>query len=152
MRISFRIIKADRALEEGDHARCISILSRAIALAPCNAELFKKRGDAYFQLNDFVSAIANYKRTISLSPSEAAGLAARVADAYYRSGRLFCAESRFEAALEEFSRASEFHPDGREYTMQRWVWSACIVHVFCIKTHVSSTVTTNVCTVVQVCG
>lgn len=117
-----RITKADRALEEGNYSHCIAVLSRAIVLEPHNLKLFKKRADAYFQLEDYTSAIANYNKAISLAPSEATSLAARMADAYFKSGKVLCSQNNLEAGLEAFTKASELHPDERDYTMQRWVW------------------------------
>ena len=115
--------KAYQACEDGDHARCISTLSRAIALEPRNAELFKRRADACVAFGDYHSAILNYKRTIILNPAEEAGLVPRMADAFFQSGKQLRAEEDFVGALEAFSKASECRPGEREYTLQRWVWS-----------------------------
>lgn len=128
---------ADRALEEGDYTHCVAVLSRAMALEPHNPELFKKRADAYIQLKDYSSAIANYQKTISLAPSQATGLASCMADAYFKSGKALCEQSNLEASLEAFTKAAELLPEEQEYTLQRWVWQHTQLHVFsCTKIHV----------------
>ena len=125
-----RITAANRALEEGDYTHCIAVLSRAMALEPHNPELFKKRADAYIQLKDYASAIANYQKTISLAPSEATGLASRMADAYFKSGKILCAQGNLEAGLEAFTMAAQLLPQEQEYTLQRWVGQHTQLHVF----------------------
>lgn len=121
---------ADRALEERDYTHSVAVLSRAMALEPHNPELFKKRADAYFQLEDYTAAIANYKKAISLAPSEATGLASRMADAYFKSGKVLCTQNKLEDGLEAFTRASQLNPEDQECTLQRWVWLHTQLHVF----------------------
>ena len=45
-------------------------LTRAIALEPRRPELFKNRAEAHLTLRNFHSAIINFKKALSLQPSE----------------------------------------------------------------------------------
>ena len=135
-----RTVKADEALREGDYRRCISILSRAIALDPHNPELFRTRAEAHFQLSDYPAAVANYRKTVSLSPSEAAGLAPRMADAYYKNGCGLRNRNDVTSALEAFTKASELCPNEREYIMQRYVVGVVNNHVGVVYSQSISTV------------
>ena len=108
-------------MEGGDTRRCVGVLSRAISLDPRNAKLFRMRGHALFELSDYSSAIANYKKTVSLSPSEAETVAVRMANTHSRLGEELGSRGNHEAALAEFSSAAKLCPDTRNYVMKRCV-------------------------------
>jgi len=117
--LSCRLEQAQREHQEGNLTCCLAILSRAITLQPRNPELFKRRAEAYVSQQDYHSAIINFKKTISLSPSEETILTPRMATIHYLHGQSLYQEGRFEEALEVFSKSSEFCPEEREYTMRR---------------------------------
>ena len=117
--LSCRLEQAQREHQEGNLTRCIAILSRAITLQPRNPELFKRRAEAYVSQQHYHSAIINFKKTISLSPSEETILTPRMATIHYLHGQSLYQEGKFEEALEAFSKSSEFCPEEREYTMRR---------------------------------
>jgi tetratricopeptide (TPR) repeat protein len=105
--------------EEGDHKRSAAVLSRAIFLDPANPSLFRLRARACLNLRDFAAAIANLRKTVSLCPSEGEGLAPTLADAHFRLGEELVASGNHEAALGEFTAASELCPTERDYIMRR---------------------------------
>ena len=124
MYLCYRVTEADRAMEGGDFRHCVAVLTRAVALNPQNPILFHKRADAYFELNDYSSAIVNYKKTVSLAPEKATELAIKMADTHFRYGDVFSQRGEHEAALEEYTIASNLRPCERDYIIKRCV-SGC---------------------------
>ena len=71
--ITFHLLRLREALQyhqEGDAGRAVAKLTRAIALDPRRPELFKQRAEAQLALQNFHSAIINFKKALSLQPSE----------------------------------------------------------------------------------
>lgn len=44
-------------------------LTRALALDPRNADLYKQRGEVFYKLRDYPSAIENISKALRVSPS-----------------------------------------------------------------------------------
>lgn len=65
-----RLREALQFHQEGDAGRAVAKLTRAIALDPRRPELFKQRAEAQLTLKNFHSAIINFKKALSLQPSE----------------------------------------------------------------------------------
>ena len=83
--ITFHLLRLREALryhQEGDAGRAVAKLTRAIALDPRRPELFKQRAEAQLTLQNFHSAIINFKKALSLQPSEELELTERCVDEF----------------------------------------------------------------------
>ena len=98
----------------------ITKLTRAIALQPHNAELFRQRAEAYEALHDHHSAILNFRKALILGPPNKDALAVRMAEVYCTYGERLCEEQQHVLALEMFMKALEHQPHNREYALKRY--------------------------------
>ena len=80
----------------GAGAEAIELYSRAIELDPDFASAYYNRGREYDTLGQLEKAIADYGRSLELSPS---------ADAYYNRGLAYRNLSDFAAAIADYDRA-----------------------------------------------
>eukprot|EP00795_Rhopilema_esculentum_P010263 gene10263-18957_t len=101
---------ASQALENEDFINALSYLNKAVVLDPENCDLYTERGEAYFQISDFQSAILNYKQACILQP-DCERYFSRLAFMYYLKGQTFFDEENYEDALECFSKAIELQPN-----------------------------------------
>ena len=114
-----RLQKAERLHNEGDPKQSVKKLTRAIALDPHNAALFKGRAEAHVSLQEYHSGVINFKKALSLSPSEREEIENRLATVHYLHGQALVAEEHYDRALEEFDLALNYHPSQKEYVMQK---------------------------------
>ena len=90
--------------------KAIVSFTKSLNLNPDQVECFVKRGEAYFQLTDFQSAIQNYKKACIMQPDEPSHYQ-RLAFLYFFQGECYFDQKLFNEALDAFSRASEMRPD-----------------------------------------
>eukprot|EP00731_Ephydatia_muelleri_P024858 Em0016g1129a len=91
-------------------------LTRAIALQPKNAELFRQRAEAYEALFDYHPAILNFRKALLLGPLNKEALTFRLAEVYCAYGERLCEGNSTYRALEMFKMALEYQPHNREIT------------------------------------
>ena len=99
-------------------------LTRAIALQPHNAELFRQRAEAYEALRDHQSALLNFRKALLLGPPDKDALTVRMAEVYCAYGESLCEGQQHVQALEMFKMALEYQPHNREYALKRyWIYT-----------------------------
>ena len=103
----------------GDPKQAVAKLTRAIVLDSRNAELFKQRAEAFVSLGDYHMAIVNFRKVLSLSPSEEEEITGRLATVYHLHGEALVEQQQHDQALEMFRMASDHRPEEKMYTMRR---------------------------------
>ena len=96
-------------------------LTRAIALQPRNAELFKQRAEAYTLLRDYHSAILNFHKVLSLSPSEQDVIHERLADVNFSFGEVLYEQGKYSQAIQSFENVCKYRQEDRDTVMKRCV-------------------------------
>lgn len=94
-------------------------LTRAIALQPNNAELFRQRAEAYEALSDYYPAILNFRKALFLRPENKDTLTFKLAQVCCAYGEHLCEEKQHLQALEMFKMALEYQPHNGEYALKR---------------------------------
>ena len=118
-----RRVEAKELLAKGEAKNAITKLNRALALRPREAHLYHERAWAYRQAGDYSAAIQNMKKTMALGCpcTEASVLKEQLAGLHIQFGEERYSRKQYEAALEEFSKASEIQPDHRSHTLKQYV-------------------------------
>ena len=57
-----------RAMRDKKHQKAINIFKINIALYPTSSNTYDSLGEAYWELNDTINALANYKKALSINP------------------------------------------------------------------------------------
>ncbi|XP_071498335.1 uncharacterized protein [Diadema antillarum] len=99
-----------KLMEKGDFSRAVLSFDKALNLLPKTVQFYLMRGEAYFQLCDFQSAILNMKKACVLQPDNN-DYYSRLAFVYYFQGQILFDQCLFAEALESFSRAAEMRSD-----------------------------------------
>ena len=71
------------------------------------AEQYLQRGNAYFNLKEYESAIEDYEKTIELNPENVA--------AYFNRGILYFEQGKYELAIKDYEKAIQLNPDFKTY-------------------------------------
>ena len=124
MRIILRLQEVSELLKSNPRGAVIK-LTRAIALQPKNAELFRQRAEAYEALFDYHPAILNFRKALLLGPLNKEALTFRLAEVYCAYGERLCEGKQHLQALEMFKMALEYQPHNREYALKRYSEYAC---------------------------
>jgi tetratricopeptide (TPR) repeat protein len=85
--------------------------SNAILKTPAIAELYDERGRAYYELNNFESALLDYNKAIELKPEWA--------EAYNSRGLVYFQTHNITSAIKDFSKAISLAPNQSETYMNR---------------------------------
>ena len=123
LNLSYRRAEAKELLASGQPQDAIAKLNKALALRPREAHLYHERAWAYQRTGDYSTAIQNVKKAMALGCpcSEASVLEEQLAELYVQFGEEYYAREQHEAALHEFSKASEIQPDHRGHILKRYV-------------------------------
>ena len=127
--IYYSVAAANKHVSEGNYAQAIQHFNKALHLQPKDVQLYADRGEAFFNLCDFQSAILNYKKACVLCP-ENFDYYKRLAFFYYFQGQSLFDLKLYPEALEAFSRAAEMRPDVVGYHTRRLVTE---IHVQVLK-------------------
>ncbi|MFK7920917.1 MAG: tetratricopeptide repeat protein [Bacteroidia bacterium] len=102
------------AAEREDHSQAneyyqqaIKRLDHALLVDGANAAAYNRRGNVYFQLEDYNSAIEDFQAALKRNPD--------YAEAYYNLGSLFLILKKYQEAEEMLAQATLLHPDQAEY-------------------------------------
>ena len=90
------------AARRGDPGHCAEYATRALALAPANAEVLANRGAALRQLGRYDEALADYDRALAIAPGSA--------EAHNNRGVTLAALARWREARECYDRALQLAP------------------------------------------
>ncbi|KAJ3327309.1 hypothetical protein HDU76_012025 [Blyttiomyces sp. JEL0837] len=82
------------AIERGDFARALTLISKAIDVAPKEIELYDLRASIYVRLNKTDEALQDALKMYSIKPSSSMG--------YLRAGKVFLSRDMHEAALKVY--------------------------------------------------
>lgn len=115
-------------MDNEDFSQAILYLNKAIHMLPHEVDFYWKRGECFFFLCDFQSAISNYKHTCVLDP-ENNSYYNRLAFIYYFYGQCLFDQKLFPEALECFSRAAEMRPDVIGYHTRRYYSNLRFFHL-----------------------
>ncbi|MDE0326220.1 MAG: tetratricopeptide repeat protein, partial [Candidatus Poribacteria bacterium] len=83
--------------------KTIADCTNAIKLNPSEVSYYNKRGNTYFEKNQFDEAIIDYTKVIELNP--------RNARAYSQRGLPYFLKGEYDKAIDDFSKAIELNPD-----------------------------------------
>lgn len=95
--------QARAAVESGDYAKALPLLTEAEKYAPENPDLLSELGTVELQMSLWEDAAATFKRVVKLRPNDSL--------AVYNLGRAFMGLSRFEDARQQFARFVEVRPE-----------------------------------------
>ena len=87
---------ARQAVEDGDWARAIALLTRVVGRDSKNADAYNLLGYSYRKSGDFELALRHYKTALGLDP-EHRGAHEYIGEAYLETGNLEMAEKHLEA-------------------------------------------------------
>lgn len=96
-----------------DSGRAIEYLDHAIELQQTNAELYNKRGNAYYNISQYYLAIDDFGRAVNMSPKYAAAYNNR-AGVYVRIGE-------YQLAVENYNEAIRLNPNHAVFYNNRGV-------------------------------
>jgi protein O-GlcNAc transferase len=91
------------AYQNGDINESLTLISRAIQLAPEQASYYLNLGNAYRESNLFEQAVRCFEKAIDLNPD--------YADAYFNIANTFFALKKFESAIRYYQDAVRLNPD-----------------------------------------
>lgn len=101
-------------MDRGIPGAAIVLLNKSIMLHPNCCKYYRLRGNAYLEICDFKSAVANYKRVVAMEPDDMEGWD-RLALMYYFLGQSLFDCKLHSEALEAFTRAAEICPSVESY-------------------------------------
>ena len=96
-------VQARAAVDTGDYAKALPLLTEAETYAPENLDLRFELGTVELQMSLLDDAIANFNRILKLRPNDSLAL--------YNLGRAFMGLSRFEEARQQFAGYVEALPE-----------------------------------------
>jgi tetratricopeptide (TPR) repeat protein len=100
------VLAAEAATDDRDFERARRYLERAVALAPEEAETWRRLGQSLVAVGDLEAASSALGRALRLQPKSGEGLLA-AANVDFQRGELSLAKSRFEAAAAELPLAAQ---------------------------------------------
>jgi tetratricopeptide (TPR) repeat protein len=83
--------------------KAIEYLNKAIQLQPNNADIYNKRGTAYYNLGDYQRTVEDDSEAIRLSPG--------YADAFNNRAGAYVKLEKYKEALEDYNQAIRFKPE-----------------------------------------
>lgn len=111
-------IKAEAALktglerlEAGDQEGAIKAFNRSIQLSPDNGDAFRKRANAYYDMQDYDQAIADYTQAIKLDPTNS--------DTYFNRSLTYHQMGNFPAAINDLTQVIRLSPEDADAYYQR---------------------------------
>ena len=106
------LINQAKNLQKSDkHLEAIKILDKAIELYPKNSWVYTNRGNAYFNLKQYIKAIQNYDKAIELDPKGSL--------AYSYRGDAYTILKQFIKAMQDYDKAIELDPKNSYFYFDR---------------------------------
>ncbi|MBR1761157.1 MAG: tetratricopeptide repeat protein [Schwartzia sp.] len=93
----------------------IADYSRALAIDPNDADIYRYRGHAYKRKQMYDEAIADFSRALALNPSNA--------DAYFNRAYAYQNKGLYDEAIADFSRGLDIKPNATDYTNRAQLYS-----------------------------
>jgi tetratricopeptide (TPR) repeat protein len=94
------------AVKTGDYKKSVDILSQSIKLDSTNVETWQVRGDAYFALENYSAAFADYSESLKIAPNAAA---------FAGLGNVFVKMNNISEGINSYTKAIESNPDCADY-------------------------------------
>jgi tetratricopeptide (TPR) repeat protein len=138
------LAEGNEAVKMGHYKKSLELLSKSIKLDSSNAETWQIRGDAYFALEDYSSAFADYSESLKIIPNAAAfaglgnvfvkmnniaeginsytkaiELNPDCAGYYFIRGKTFNMQGKYDEAINDFDSALKLEPDNVSYRQNR---------------------------------
>lgn len=138
------LVKGADALENGHYLKSVDILSKSINFDSTNAAAWQTRGDAYFALENYSAAFADYSESLKISPNapaftglgnvfvkmnnipeginsytKAIELCRDCADYYFLRGKTFNLQGKHDEAINDFESALKLNPDNVSYRQNK---------------------------------
>jgi tetratricopeptide (TPR) repeat protein len=138
------LAEGSEAIKAGDYKKSVDILSKSIKLDSTNAETWQTRGNAYFALENYSAAFADYSESSKIVPNAAAfaglgnvfvkmnnlpeginsytraiELLPDCADYYFIRGKTFNMQGKYDEAISDFDNALKLVPDNISYKQNR---------------------------------
>ncbi len=82
--------------------KAIECLGRAIELLQTNAELYNKRGNAYYTIGQYDLAVDDFSRAVNMAP--------KYADAYNNRAAAYIRLGEYQRAVENYNEAIRLNP------------------------------------------
>lgn len=98
-------------LNEGRYEESLPGFGRCIEMDPENYEYYYNRGVAYYQMDDFIHALADFNRTIELNPD--------YPTVYFTRGYTRCQTGAREAGIQDLTKAIELNPSDSRFFTER---------------------------------
>ncbi|MBD2342948.1 tetratricopeptide repeat protein [Anabaena subtropica] len=92
----------DQCFTQGEYTASIDNYNQALKLTSSDAELYYKRGLAYYQLGDYEAAIADYSQAININFHDA--------KSYHKRGLALSQIAAYEAAIADYTQAIRINP------------------------------------------
>jgi poly(3-hydroxybutyrate) depolymerase/Tfp pilus assembly protein PilF len=93
--------------QSGDLAGAIAAYTKAIKSDPDKPDAYNNRGVAYLTLKDYTAALADFSRSIELSPSS---------EAYNNRGNIYFSRKQFKEAISDFGESIKLKANAEAYT------------------------------------
>jgi tetratricopeptide (TPR) repeat protein len=117
--LNFILVKlGDENLAKGEYDAAISAYSQALQVQPYDAEVYYKRGNAYYNKEDYPAAITDYIQVININPN--------YIQAYNKSGNARYYMGDYEGAIAEYTHVITIHPDDAFAYRNRAYVRSCI--------------------------
>lgn len=94
---------AQEAIEKENFVRAVELLTKAIELAPSNANYYSHRGVCYFHLKEMDKSLADMDKSVELDPDYGYRYASR---AYIKA-----AKGDLQAAVDDYQKAVDLDPE-----------------------------------------
>lgn len=104
-------VSAQKALTSGQNREAVRILTRAVQMAPADAEVYLLRSRAYTSDGDYTRALADASRAIELRPQDP--------EMYVARARVYRADDKYENALADVEKAVSIAPTNADMYLSR---------------------------------
>ncbi|MEM6403273.1 MAG: tetratricopeptide repeat protein [Cyanobacteria bacterium P01_D01_bin.116] len=98
-------------LERENHQRAIEVFTQVIEISPDDAVGYKKRGNARFDLGDYLAAIEDFTKAIQINPYDG--------DAYFYRGNAFYELGDKPEAIEDYTQAIKINDNDADAYINR---------------------------------
>jgi tetratricopeptide (TPR) repeat protein len=93
----------DENVTKGEYEAAISAYSQALQIQPYDADIYYKRGNAYYNLENYPAAITDYLQVININPN--------YIQAYNKSGNARYYLGDYEGAIADYTNVIIINPD-----------------------------------------
>lgn len=97
------ICRSDLYVCTGDTAQAFEDLAKALAIYPDYEEGYERRGQLYFEMEDYDNSDADYRRFVKIKPGDVTG--------YMGLGRNAMARGNYDEAIKQYNRVISMYDD-----------------------------------------